>query len=36
MVLSINQLLEVPKMALRQLRELNHLNLKENNITTIR
>jgi Leucine-rich repeat (LRR) protein len=36
LVLSNNHLLEVPKMALRQLRELDHLNLNENNISTIR
>ncbi|XP_023343282.1 leucine-rich repeat-containing protein 15 isoform X3 [Eurytemora carolleeae] len=36
LVLSNNKLHEVPKMALRQLRELDHLNLNQNNITIIK
>lgn len=36
LVLSNNKLHEVPKKALRQLRELEHLNLNQNNISVIR
>lgn len=36
LVLSKNELLEVPSEALRQLRNLDHLNLNENNITALR
>lgn len=36
LVLSNNQLQEVPSKALRQLRELDHLNINQNNITIIK